>query len=118
MPISPNITRFSYSFASFQGWRLSVRRHTHKFVHYFADKKYGGSVPALQAAEKARKQLFALMRQHGNDHGAAFSACRSLLLPNSYPQGLRPLKTKSDIVQKAKKRRSRTAEPAPTDEQT
>lgn len=107
MTTKPNISRFSYRFSSFQGWRLSVCRQSHKFTHYFADKKYGGEAPALKAAEHTRHRLFTLLRQHGNDAETAFNICRGELVENSYPQGLRPLKTTSAHVQAQHRRNER-----------
>lgn len=104
MTDKPNISRFSYRFATFQGWRLSVCRQSHRFIHYFADKKYGGETPALKAAEKTRHRLFSLLRQYDNDAATAFDICRGELVENSYPQGLRPLKTKTDVVQQARRK--------------
>lgn len=103
-----HISRFSYRFASFQGWRLLVSRRFQRFIHYFPDKKYGGEAPALAAAEATRDRLLALLKQFGNDPTAAFNACRAELVPDSYPQGLRPLKTKSALV-RSQRRTPRSA---------
>lgn len=85
-----------------------ITRRFHRFIHYFPDKKYGGEAPALAAAEATRDRLLALLKQYGKNPAAAFDACLAELVPDSYPQGLRPLKTKSAVV-RAQRRKPRCA---------
>ncbi len=56
-----NLTRFNYETAAFEGWRLSLSRTGTTFTRYFPDKKLGGPMESLAAAEKALAELKALI---------------------------------------------------------
>lgn len=97
-----NISRINYSSTSFQGWRLSVSRHSQHLQHYFSDRRYGGEGKSLQAAKNARSRLMKLLRLHADDPQLAFETCRNELNYAGYPQGLRPLKASAEEVQKSR----------------
>jgi len=52
-----NLTRFTYTNAAFQGWRLCLSRKGHTFTQYFSDKQFGGEERSLAAAEKTLGKL-------------------------------------------------------------
>ncbi len=87
-----NITRFTYEFTSFQGWRVTLcRKHVH-FTRYFSDKQYGGEEAALAAALAVRNHLLEQLQLHPDDPSAAFEQCREDEPPTLYPRGIRPRK--------------------------
>ncbi len=61
MKSKKNLTRFTYETAAFEGWRLCISRTGTTFTRYFPDKKFGGPRKSLKAAEKALKELKALV---------------------------------------------------------
>lgn len=61
MKSKKNLTRFTYETAAFVGWRLSIARAGTTFTRYFSDKKFGSGKKSLVAAEKALKELKALV---------------------------------------------------------
>ncbi len=87
-----NITRFTYEFTSFQGWRVTLCRKQVHFTRYFSDKQYGGEEAALAAALAVRNHLLEELRRHPEDPSAAFDQCRRDELPSLYPRGMRPRK--------------------------
>lgn len=93
-----NITRFTYEFTSFQGWRVTLCRNQVHFTRYFSDKQYGGEQQALKAAIAQRDQVLACLRRHPNNPEAAFELCRSEQQETRYPRGLRPRKGGGDTV--------------------
>lgn len=87
-----NITRFTYEFTSFQGWRVTLCRNQVHFTRYFSDKQYGGEQAALAAALSTRNRVLACLRQHPGNPERAFAMCREEQQPSCYPRGLRPRK--------------------------
>ncbi len=90
-----NISRFTYEYTAFQGWRVAFcRRHKH-FIRYFSDKQYGGEKGALSAALEVRDLLLRQLRLHPHDPEAAFEACRTAGPPKLYPPGLGAPRTRA-----------------------
>lgn len=87
-----NITRFTYEFTSFQGWRVTLCRNQVHFTRYFSDKQYGGEQAALEAALATRNRVLESLRRHPGDPEIAFEECREEQLDSCYPRGLRPRK--------------------------
>lgn len=87
-----NITRFTYEFTSFQGWRVTLCRSQIHFTRYFSDKQYGGEEQALAAAIAMRNRVLESLKLHPDDPGLAFDACREDEPVTCYPKGLRPRK--------------------------
>ncbi len=83
-----NITRFTYEFTSFQGWRLALCRGKQNFIRYFSDRQYGGEDAALEAALCVRDLLMEQLRLHPNDPAVAFESCRTAGPHKRYPDGL------------------------------
>lgn len=57
MKSKPNLTRFTYETAAFEGWRLCISRGGKTFTKYYSDKAYGGPRKALKEAEASLKAL-------------------------------------------------------------
>ena len=91
-----NITRFTYEFTSFQGWRVTLCRNQVHFTRYFSDKQYGGEEAALEAALATRNRVLAFLREYPDSPEKAFELCREEQQRTCYPRGLRPRKS-SDV---------------------
>lgn len=87
-----NITRFTYRFTSFQGYRVTLCRNQVHFTRYFSDKQYGGQSGALQAAMETREQVLNHLKMFPHDPAMAFNLCREGEQLTCYPRGLRPRK--------------------------
>ncbi len=87
-----HITRFTYEFTSFQGWRLTICRQQRHYTRYFSDKQYGGEEAALQAALHTRDLLMASLAEFPANPECAFEKCRAEEPLSRYPRGLRPRK--------------------------
>ncbi len=87
-----NITRFTYEFTSFQGWRVTLCRNQMHFTRYFSDKQYGGEEESLAAALATRDKVLAALRRYPNNPQQAFAECREEEQSGLYPKGLRPRK--------------------------
>lgn len=87
-----NITRFTYEFTSFQGWRVTLCRQQKHFTRYFSDKQYGGAEPALRAAIEVLDRVKEHLLIYPNDPAQAFALCMEIEPETSYPSGMRPRK--------------------------
>jgi hypothetical protein len=88
-----NITRFTYDFTSFQGWRVTLCRNQVHFTRYFSDKQYGGEAAALEAAIATRNRVLTCLLEHPDAPEKAFALCREEQQRTCYPRGLRPRKS-------------------------
>jgi hypothetical protein len=61
MKSKKNLTRFTYETSAFEGWRLCISRGGSTFTRYFPDKKLGGPKKSLATAEKALKEVKAII---------------------------------------------------------
>ncbi len=61
MKSKKNLTRFTYENSAFQGWRLNISRAGTSFTRYFPDKKLGGPLKSLKAAEATLGELKTLL---------------------------------------------------------
>lgn len=57
MKSKPNLTRFTYETAAFEGWRLCISRGGKTFTKYYSDKLHGGPRKSLKAAEASLQSL-------------------------------------------------------------
>ena len=85
-----NITRFTYEFTSFQGWRVTICRNQVHFTRYFSDKQYGSEEAALEAALTTRNLVLERLRENPSDPEKIFALCRAEQQETCYPRGLRP----------------------------
>ena len=85
-----NITRFTYEFTSFQGWRVTICRNRVHFTRYFSDKQYGSEEAALEAALTTRNLVLERLRENPGDPEKIFALCRAEQQETCYPRGLRP----------------------------
>ena len=61
MKSKPNLTRFTYETAAFEGWRLCISRGGKTFTKYYSDKRYGGPRKSLKGAEASLETLKKLL---------------------------------------------------------
>ena len=87
-----NITRFTYEFTSFQGWRVTLCRNQVHFTRYFSDKQYGGEQESLSAALSVRNRLLEDWRCNPHAPETVFDRYRAEEQQTCYPKGLRPRK--------------------------
>ena len=87
-----NITRFTYEFTSFQGWRVTLCRRQKHFTRYFSDKQYGSAEAALRAAIEVLDQVKQRLNASPDEPGRVFEVCRDLAPRGDYPIGMRPRK--------------------------
>lgn len=87
-----NITRFTYEFTSFQGWRVTLCRRQEHFTRYFSDKQYGSAEAALQAAIEVLEHVKHRLNALPDDPARVFEECRELVPRSDYPTGVRPRK--------------------------
>lgn len=87
-----NITRFTYEFTSFQGWRVTLCRNQIHFTRYFSDKQFGGEQESLEAALSVRNLVLEKLRLYPNDPARAFDECREHQPVGLFPKGIRPRK--------------------------
>ena len=85
-----NITRFTYQFTSFLGWRVSLCRQKICFIRYFSDKQYGSPEESLRAAIEVLERVKENLLLYPDDPGYAFKLCQSIERQNDYPAGMRP----------------------------
>lgn len=90
--VMKNITRFTYEFTSFQGYRVTLCRRQVHFTRYFSDKQYGGQEEALKAAMETLEKVKANLKKFPDDPQKAFDMCRAECQQTRYPRGLRPRK--------------------------
>ncbi len=89
-----NITRFTYEFTSFLGWRVTICRKSLHFTRYFSDRQYGSMEASLAAALALRERLLELLRLHPSDPATAFRLCEASCPPPPFPRGVGPIRLK------------------------
>ena len=57
-----HITRFTYEFTNFQGWRVAISRQGTTLARYFSDKQYGSSEEAREQAISFRDMVLEEIR--------------------------------------------------------
>lgn len=71
-----NITRYTYSKTSFQGWRVSISRNLHQYVRYFSDRQYGGEQASYEEALRVRNLLLQALREKPAEVESIFARYR------------------------------------------
>ncbi len=84
------ITRFTYEFTSFQGWRVAINRNKSRFIRYFSDREYGSEEAALQAALAMRTRVVKALDRFPNDPQRAFDSIPPAKHYPNIPAGLKP----------------------------
>ncbi len=84
-----HITRFTYTFTNFQGWRVAIRRQGHTLTRYFSDRQYETPDIALQQAINFRDMVLQELEQHPEQAIEILTKNRPQPL-KLYPAGLKP----------------------------
>lgn len=71
-----NITRYTYSKTSFQGWRVSISRDMHQYIRYFSDRQYGGEQASYQEALRVRDLILLALREKPTEVESIFARYR------------------------------------------
>ncbi len=87
-----NITRFTYEFTSFQGWRVTICRKNVHFTRYFSDKQYGSEEAALEAATTVRDAIIEALKKNPLNPESVFKNYSKESPTKNYPVGVRPRK--------------------------
>ncbi len=84
-----HITRFTYQFTNFQGWRVAICRQGVSLARYFSDKQYGDSETAKAHAISFRDMVLEELFLHPERTQEILMFHRSAPKPE-YPAGLKP----------------------------
>lgn len=102
-----HITRFTYKFTNFQGWRVAISRQGITLARYFSDKQYGHSEIARQQAVLFRDMVLNELKQHPERTREILDFHR--VQPRKmYPAGLKPnlLQTEEDNAMNSSRKTS------------
>ena len=84
-----HITRFTYKFTNFQGWRVAISRQGMSLARYFSDKQYGDADIAREQALNFRNLVLEELRLHPEQTREILE--RHRVKPRQfYPAGLKP----------------------------
>ena len=84
-----HITRFTYEFTNFQGWRVAISRQGVSLARYFSDKQYGDSEIARAHAISFRDMVLDELRQFP-EHTQEILMKHRAQSAKVYPAGLKP----------------------------
>ncbi|MBQ2379749.1 MAG: hypothetical protein II295_05075 [Akkermansia sp.] len=88
-----HITRFTYKFTNFQGWRVAITRQGVALARYFSDKQYGDPDIALAEATQFRDQILAELALEPARTQEILMKYRAQPCKLVYPTGLKPAST-------------------------
>ena len=84
-----HITRFTYTFTNFQGWRVAIRRQGTTLTRYFSDKQYGDPELAQAHAIRFRDMVLQELEQYP-EHATEILSKHRPRPKKLYPAGLKP----------------------------
>lgn len=84
-----HITRFTYKFTNFQGWRVSIRRQGYTLTRYFSDKQYADAEIAYEHALRFRDAILAELDAQPDRALEILTKHRAQQV-KLYPAGLKP----------------------------
>lgn len=90
-----HITRFTYTYTNFQGWRVAINRQGTTLARYFSDKQYGSEIAARDEAIRFRDMLLDEINQNPLRTREILDKYR-VLPQNPYPAGLKPGKSEAE----------------------
>ena len=93
-----HITRFTYKYTNFQGWRVAINRQGTTLARYFSDKQYGSEEEARDQAIRFRDMLVDELNRNPQYTREILDKYR-VLPQNPYPAGLKPGNAKADRKQ-------------------
>lgn len=87
-----HITRFTYTFTNFQGWRVAITRQGVALARYFSDRQYGDAEASREQALSFRDMVLAELATNPEQTQAILMKHR--VTPRKvYPAGLKPAPT-------------------------
>ena len=90
-----HITRFTYTYTNFQGWRVAINRQGTNLARYFSDKQYGSEDAARDEAIRFRDMLLDEINQNPLRTREILDKYR-VLGQKPYPAGLKPGKVEDE----------------------
>lgn len=90
-----HITRFTYTYTNFQGWRVAINRQGTTLARYFSDKQYGSEDVARDEAIRFRDMLLDELNRNPQNTREILDKYR-IQAPKPYPAGLKPSNTRSE----------------------
>ncbi|MBQ2868604.1 MAG: AP2 domain-containing protein [Akkermansia sp.] len=100
-----HITRFTYTYTNFQGWRVAINRQGTTLARYFSDKQYGSEEEARDQAIRFRDMLVDELNRNPQSTREILDKYR-VLPQNPYPAGLKPGNVKADKGQERADKKS------------
>ena len=100
-----HITRFTYTYTNFQGWRVAINRQGTTLARYFSDKQYGSEEEARDQAIRFRDMLVDELNRNPQSTREILDKYR-VLPQNPYPAGLKPGNVKADMGQESADKKS------------
>lgn len=94
-----HITRFTYTYTNFQGWRVAINRQGATLARYFSDKQYGSEDAARDEAIRFRDMLLDEINQNPL-HTREILDKYQILGQKPYPAGLKPGKVEEECSDK------------------
>lgn len=100
-----HITRFTYTYTNFQGWRVAINRQGTTLARYFSDKQYGSEDEAREQAIRFRDMLLDELNRDPQHTREILDKYR-VLPQNPYPAGLKPGNARSVAEQESNDKKS------------
>ncbi len=91
-----HITRFTYKYTNFQGWRVAINRQGTTLARYFSDKQFGSEEEARDQAIRFRDMLVDELNRNPQYTREILDKYR-VLPQNPYPAGLKPGSARTDM---------------------
>lgn len=85
-----HITRFTYKFTNFQGWRVAIRRQGYTLTRYFSDRQYEDEEIAYEKAVQFRDMVLAELAANPGNELAVLTRHKEQARTPQYPAGLKP----------------------------
>lgn len=90
-----HITRFTYTYTNFQGWRVAINRQGTTLARYFSDKQYGSEDVARDEAIRFRDALLDELNRNPQNTREILDKYR-IQTPTPYPAGLKPNNSRTE----------------------
>lgn len=90
-----HITRFTYTYTNFQGWRVAINRQGTTLARYFSDKQYGSEDVARDEAIRFRDTLLDELNRNPQNTREILDKYR-IQNPKPYPAGLKPSNSRTE----------------------
>lgn len=92
-----HITRFTYTFTNFQGWRVAISRQGTTMARYFSDKQYGSEEEAREEAIRFRDEVLEELNRHPERTREILDRYRVPQPKKLYPAGLKPCTSQAEL---------------------